>query len=148
MPDAVRLGGICQFGCRETVHPVIGLLGNPRFGVRNTRQVDHRLDIPEQRPPFDRTSQIGDGDDLDRPWENICRLPHRCSHRVSGVGKLVDQGPSDKTRCAGHKYARHDIPRAKQRMPGATIVASPANDGKRLFLKNTLSSCAPYIFFL
>jgi len=39
--------------------------------MRDTRQMDHRLDIPEQRPPFDRTGQIGHGNDLDRSRKNI-----------------------------------------------------------------------------
>src|SRR5262245_44888891 len=113
MPDAVRLGGICQFGGRETVDPIVGLLGNLRSGVRDTRQVNHRLDIPEQRPPFDRTSQVGDGDDLDRARKNIRRLSHRCPHRMSRVGKFVDKNASDKPRCTRHKYARHDVPRGE-----------------------------------
>jgi hypothetical protein len=83
------------------------------LGVRNARQVNHGLNIPEQRSPFERTRQIGDGNNLDRPRENIRRLPHRCPHHVSGVGKFVDQGSSDKARCAGHKYARHDVPRGE-----------------------------------
>ena len=64
----------------------IGPLGNLRSGVRDTRQVNHRLDIPEQRPPFDRTSQVSDGDNLDRARKNIRRLPHRCPHRMSRIG--------------------------------------------------------------
>jgi hypothetical protein len=128
VPDAVRAGGACQLGCRETVHSIIGLLGNLRFGVCNTRQVNHGLNIPEQRPPFNRTRQVGDGNNHDRPWEDIRRLSHRCPHRVSGVGKLVDKGSSHKTRCARHKYARHDVPRRRNSDQTLTAIKKLKNN--------------------
>ena len=93
--------------------------------MRDTRQMDHRLDIPEQRPPFDRTGQIGDGNDLDRSRKNIRRLPNRCPHHMSRVGKFLDQGASEKARCTCHKYARHDVPR------GENSDDRPANSWER-----------------
>ena len=103
----------CQFGCRQAVDSVIGLLGNLGPGVCNTGEVNHRRDVLEQRAPLDWMRQIRYGNYLDRAREYIRRLPHRGSDRMSRVGKFGDQGASDKARCAGHKYARHDLPRAK-----------------------------------
>ena len=128
MADAVAFGGSCQFGSRETVHPIVGLLGNLRCGVRNPGQVNHRLDVPEQRPPFNGTSQIRDGDNLDRPGKNIRRLPHRRPHHMSGIGEFVDKGSSNKARRTSHKYARHDLLQTKRR--DEPIVAGHPASGK------------------
>ena len=113
MANADGFRGACQFGGRQAVDSVIGLLGNLRPGVRDAGQVNHRLDVSEQRAPFDRARQIRYRNHLDRPREYIRWLPHRRSHGVSRVGKFGDQGASDEARCAGYKYARHDLLRAK-----------------------------------
>jgi hypothetical protein len=34
---------------------------------------------------------------------------------MSRVGKFGDQSASDEARCAGYKYARHDLPQANKR---------------------------------
>jgi hypothetical protein len=115
MANAVGFRGVCQFGGRQAVNSVLGVLGNLRSGVRDTGEVNHSFDVPEQGAPFDRASQIRNRNHLDRAGENIRRLPHCCSHGMPRVGKFGAQSASDEPRCAGYKYARHDLPRAKRR---------------------------------
>ena len=56
--------------------------------------------------------------DAGAAWASLAlqatRLGYR-AHGMSGVGKFGHQGSSDEARCARYKYARHDLPRAKQR---------------------------------
>ena len=123
--NAGGLRGTCQFGGRQAVDSVIGLLGNLRRGVRDPGEVNHRLDTIEQRAPFDPAPQIRYRNHLDRPRECVRRLPHRRSHGMYRVGQFGDQGASDEAGCAGHKYARHDLPRAKFHNSEPTRVVPP-----------------------
>jgi hypothetical protein len=43
--DTKDFRGVCQFGSRESVDTVIGVLGNLRSSMRDTRKVNHRLDL-------------------------------------------------------------------------------------------------------
>ena len=114
MADAGGLRGVGQFGGREAIDPVIGLLGDVRAGMRDAGEMHHRLDTLEQRAPFDRPGQVGDRHHLDRSRGNTsagCRIAARTEW--PGFGKLGDQRAADEARCAGDEDARHDLPRAK-----------------------------------
>src|SRR5262249_56349756 len=54
-----------QLSGRQAVDPVIGLLGNLRPGMRNSGEMNHSLNVFQQRSPFDRAGQIGYGDEFD-----------------------------------------------------------------------------------
>jgi hypothetical protein len=63
--------------------------------MRNSGEMNHSLNVFQQRSPFDRAGQIGYGDDFDRSREYIGRLPHCRAHGMSHAGELCDQGASD-----------------------------------------------------
>ena len=125
MANANGLGRLCQFGGRQAVDPVIGVLGDLRAGVRDAGQMDHRLDPLEQRAPFDRTGQVGDRHHLDVAREYIRRLPHRRAHGISEPRQLRDQRASDEARCAGDENVRHDLPREKRYSSQPTSAPPP-----------------------
>ena len=45
--DAHGFCRACQFGGRQAIDPVIGLLGNLGSGMRDAGEMNHRVDVPE-----------------------------------------------------------------------------------------------------